>query len=421
MPVRLGLALLVVLAACDDEQRKDDLELAFSFAPANGVCAEIVGAPSCTNIDNCPLDCTTEVVVRLLDSDTGATIRRSCRRFAELDGRRLRALPDLVSQIFEAVTLAPGRKVRVEVAAFSPPGPVECPEANFNVDPPVTPTGVVPAYYARTGVLTIGDSKTAALPLACGPLRTQCSAPTMTVETSVLELGPLVEAKNQDTLQVILGQVKIDSPGASFTVLSSPQMMWNHDLVNSRWTLEIPLIDEKTRLATLVGRLGAPLDVLSCDTTLSGGQAVTSAIELDRTTYTTILNNLGLSNTGLPPQGLFIGRVVNNVGTSNQPIEGASVRPLKGTAEVIYLDDALQPTSALVTSSQAWVVIRERPAFPFDPGTGQPTANTSCCELFEVRKGEQVGCSQGPIGLVDDFVTAGTFDIGSPCPGSLPD
>jgi hypothetical protein len=401
-------AVLLLTVACDESPSQKDLTLGMSFLSDGGMCSNVIGAGPCGNVETCPLDCSVEIVLRAARSDSGAEVGVQCQRFDGEDQRKLSALPELLAEMVDKFDWPADTEVDLELAVYSPVVAETCPEADFDRSPPESPGGNRPNYYARARRVRVEEEAVARLDLVCLELHSRCDSLNVDFTTDIWAIrASTARADDPQNLVVRLAQLIVDGPGVSFNVITP--MTWNGSVVPmlARWTATVNEEDlEGPCVATVVNRLSNP--VLSCFSDIDGAVGVTQGIEIEDDVRMLINSNLG----GVPPEGLFVGRVVTKEGN---PVAGATVQPVEGQATIVYLDGSMKPTGARVTQEGGWVAIRERPRFDYTDATGG-TEQTSCCGYFAVQAGALVGCSKGPVGLVNDTLTAGLFVVDQACP-----
>lgn len=411
---RLVALAMAALWACGpaDAPGPAALELRFSFD--GDTCT------FCSSIDDCPLACSGEIGLFLVDADTDEVLDRFCREFAGNTQMVLRKLPDLLVDANLEDGLELGRRVALELAIFSPRS-VEggCPRVRAEFVPPTTDAGEAPTYFGRSEPTRIGTGAlTATLPLACVVDQAECSttpdSATITAHVTDLASGQRPPTRFRD-LDVRAGHLIDGAPGRYAFAVDRVLVLQELSGREPTWRATIAQPDfQPFCYGTLVTEIGATqaFPIVSCtgeesiDSRTGLPRLDTQASFVDAALIETMLDKLGLSE-GLPATGLLIGRV--NAG--GQPVAGAVVQPFTGSAQVVYLGEDLAPTSDAFTSASGWFVIVTPPQLGL--------AGEAFGEYFQASIGGLVGCSQGPLGLVDGKIVAGPIDLFDEC-GSQP-
>lgn len=384
--------------------------------------AALSGCLNCQTIDNCSLDCGGVIGLYLVDPDSGALVgQEECIPFASLAGAKLRGITTELADYEISDGVAVGRRLQLEMAVYSPypfgtaPGDagstVRCdrPVRSDSSDLPSTPDGMhFPSFWGVSDPFTVRDGDNpVTVVLGCVADGPECSTrPDARIETKVIDLKTqLTEVDLPRELDVRFGQLLYDLDGtARFALISEVSLPPGTLPADPTWSVLVPnAVTNPDCLATSVERTPAGLPVVSCDgrETLGTGttptQVRTSGYTIDRSFVDKLLADLSL--TTLPPKGIIIGKVVDEPGN---PVEGAVVTPLEGTAQVKYLDaDAVPSDTLTATSSSGWFVVTVPPELPATLGAA--TMQT-CCQIFRATRGSDVGCSSGPVGTVSDTI-----------------
>jgi hypothetical protein len=403
------LALLALLGACDRDPIPGPVTLDLSFTFAASACVY------CTDVDTCPLDCGGEVGLYLIDVDSGHVLDKTCREFVGETGLVLRELPRMLTEARLDEGIVTGHRMRLEVAVFSPKtAEGDCPPIVATTPRPITQAGDLATYYGSSAEFILHDSGSpvsARIDMGCGTDERDCSTrqDESKVTAHVLDVLENIHPPADPLgLNVQFGQLlpstfkryhAVRQATLSPHVIGGFETFWDA-------TVQNPVLDGPC-LPIMTERTGPGDDFpyLSCDSQLvavPGNPGLDDVVAvggyISGSAAKTILNAFG--QTGVPTSGMIIGRVT----AGGSPIAGALVKPSVGSAQVVYLDNDLKPEPGLTTTASAgWFVV-------IDPPSLGPSAE-ACCSRFEASQGGLVGCSRGPMGLVDGYITTGIIDI----------
>jgi hypothetical protein len=415
-------ALLVTACPGGDTGGPHPLTLTLGF-DATGLS----GCLNCSTVDDCALDCGVSVAgMYLVDADTDVLLDQQCVTLPGLPGDTLRGLPDFLADLALAKGVTVGRRVKLELAVFSPDPFVNDPSVDAGAGPrcdrpvrvnptdlPSTPIDMhFPSFWGESDVFTLrsGDNPVS-LVLSCVNDRPACATrPDAEITTMVIDMKTqLTHLDAPEGLDVRFGHLLKDASGGhSFAQIAELRLQDQPAAADPVWKLLVPNASPDpdclaTRVLRIDPEIGPP--VISCDGSQVLGSGATPT-QVTTTGYTIakgfvddLLVKLVLPK--VPTTGMIIGRVVDATGG---PIAGAAVAPIDGTASVIYLDDTDSPSGALTaTSASGWFVVKDPPQLPT---TLNAAAMESCCQVFRATRATDVGCSSGPMGTINGTVMA---------------
>jgi hypothetical protein len=402
------LALCLLLAACTPAPVPTAEQVSLTFTFEAGACV------FCTGIDDCPLACSGEIGLTLVDADSGEVVDRVCQEFVGQDGMFLRRLPELLRDTAFDDGIMAGRRVELEVAVFSPRSREGgCPRVLAG-QPPMTAGGELPTYFVRSlAPATIGDGLVDLdVVMGCVLDQPDCSvvAGDGSITAKVRDLATAQEPPATFRELDVRASHLLARPDDRFVLrIDTALTLQERTGRTPVWTatVEDPVFDQAC-LGTLVTRIGAGriYPVLSCIgqltvDELTGAVRVTTEGEyVDAAVIDDVLAGLELE--AVPATGMILGRVT----LGGLPVSDAVVQPLMGTAQIIYLDDTLSPTTDSATTASGWFVIVAPPALDGDGVFG---------ETFQANVGPVVGCSRGPLGMVDGAIMAAPIELTDDC------
>lgn len=352
--------------------------------------------------------CGVQVALHVVNIDDEAVLASDCVTLERSVGSTLAALPSLLEEAGPHLAPVPeGRRVRLEVALYSPPtfGP-DCPR--FVIAPdgttslPVSPNDPMsfPVFYGTSAPVRLDGTPRFEVPLFCGAAPFDCATqpPVSQITAEVrdlVSLAPPTEDLARE-LNVRAGYVVEAAPGGRYAWSSAGDLAYEG---NGVWqSSAVDFFFPQGCVGSLVTKVGAsPSLTASCDGKQDPGgtAALAYGYHLDAATRDRVLAALGLDD--VPEGGLVVGRVVgpDGRGLAGATVSGAGML-VDMQPRVRYLNDDLSGLRNGDTGANGWFVVDD--------------AAVPCCDALVARAevgGQTIfGTSAGSVGLVGGIVMA---------------